>query len=75
MPRADDLPSFSVSFNELPSPAHPLGIKGCGESGAIVGPVAVMNAALDALSLVGVDDIEMPLSSERIWRAIQSAKA
>ena len=75
IPRADDLPSVSVSFNELPSPAHPLGIKGCGESGAIVGPVAVMNAALDALSLVGVDDIEMPLSSERIWRAIQSAKA
>ena len=75
LPRADDLPSFSLTFNQVPSPAHPLGIKGCGESGAIVGPVAVMNAALDALSAIGVDDIDMPLTSERVWRAIQSAEA
>ena len=73
LPRADDLPSFSLKLSEVPSPAHPLGIKGCGESGAIVGPVAVVNAALDALSAVGVTDIDMPLTPERVWRAMRSA--
>lgn len=75
LPRADDLPSFSLILSEVPSPAHPLGIKGCGESGAIVGPVAVMNAALDALLVIGVTDIDMPLTPERVWRAIRSAAA
>jgi len=75
VPRADDLPSFSLILSEVPSPAHPLGIKGCGESGAIVGPVAVMNAALDALLAIGVTDIDMPLTPERVWRAMRSAAA
>ncbi len=75
LPRADDLPSFSLILSEVPSPAHPLGIKGCGESGAIVGPVAVMNAALDALLAIGVTDIDMPLTPERVWRAMRSAAA
>ncbi len=74
LPRADDLPPFSLVLNEVPSPAHPLGIRGCGESGAIVGPAAVMNAALDALAAVGVTDIDMPLTPERVWQAMQAAK-
>ena len=73
MPRADDLPSFSLVLNEVPSPAHPLGIKGCGESGAIVAPAAVINAALDALAVAGVTDIDMPLTPERVWRAMRAA--
>ena len=73
LPRADDLPSFSLVLNEVPSPAHPLGVKGCGESGTIVGPAAVMNAALDALAAVGVTDIDMPLTPQRVWRAMRAA--
>ena len=73
LPRADDLPSFSLVLNEVPSPAHPLGVKGCGESGTIVGPAAVMNAALDALAAVGVTDIDMPLTPQRVWHAMRAA--
>ena len=72
LPRADDLPAFLLVLNGVPSPSHPLGIKGCGESGAIAGPAAVMNAALDALSVLGVTDIDMPLTPERVWRAMQA---
>jgi carbon-monoxide dehydrogenase large subunit len=73
LPRADDLPPFSLVLNGVPSPSNPLGIKGCGESGAIVGPAAVINAALDALAVIGVTDIDMPLTPERVWRAIRTA--
>jgi carbon-monoxide dehydrogenase large subunit len=71
MPRADDLPSFKVGTQVTPCTHNPLGVKGCGEAGAIGAPAAVMNAITDAL---GVRDVEMPATSERVWRAIQSGK-
>ncbi len=57
MPRADDLPSFQVGTTVTPCPSNPLGIKGCGEAGAIAAPPAVINAITDAL---GHEDIAMP---------------
>ncbi|MDP6883680.1 MAG: hypothetical protein QF830_06075, partial [Rhodospirillales bacterium] len=56
-------------------PHNPLGVKGCGEAGAIASPPAVINAVLDALSDLGVTDIAMPATPEKVWRAIQSAQA
>jgi carbon-monoxide dehydrogenase large subunit len=72
MPRADDLPNFLSRFDERqPCTHNPLGAKGCGESGTIGAPAAVVSAVLDAL---GLDDIEMPLTPERVWRAIRAAR-
>jgi len=56
-----------------PSPYNPLGAKGVGEAGCIGAPAAIMNAAIDALAPLGVDDLDMPLTSETIWRAMTSA--
>ena len=74
MPRADDLPSFRVGTRETPCTHNPLGVKGCGEAGAIGAPAATINAIVDALAPLGVRDIEMPATAERVWRAIRSAK-
>src|SRR5262249_49571335 len=74
IPRADDLPSFQVGTEQTPCTHNPLGVKGCGEAGAIGAPAAVMNAITDALWPLGVRDVEMPATSERVWRAMQSAK-
>jgi carbon-monoxide dehydrogenase large subunit len=72
MPRADDLPNFATSFDQSqPCTHNPLGAKGCGESGTIGAPAAVASAVLDALAPLGVDDVEMPLTPERIWRALR----
>ena len=68
MPRADDLPSFKVDTTVTPCPSNPLGIKGCGEAGAIAAPAAVMNAMTDAL---GHEDIAMPATPLAVWRACQ----
>jgi carbon-monoxide dehydrogenase large subunit len=68
MPRADDVPSFKLDTKETPCTHNPLGVKGCGEAGAIGAPAAVMNALTDAL---GVRDLEMPATPERVWRALQ----
>jgi carbon-monoxide dehydrogenase large subunit len=70
MPRADDLPSFKVDTIETPCPSNPLGIKGCGEAGAIGAPPAVINAITDAL---GHEDVAMPATPQVIWRAAQKA--
>ncbi|MFI4936219.1 MAG: xanthine dehydrogenase family protein molybdopterin-binding subunit [Caulobacterales bacterium] len=70
MPRADDLPSFSVDTTVTPCTHNPLGVKGCGEAGAIGAPAAIMNAVTDALN---VRDIAMPATSEKVWRALQGA--
>ncbi len=67
MPRADDVPSFKLDTKETPCTHNPLGVKGCGEAGAIGAPAAVMNALTDAL---GVRDLEMPATPERVWRAL-----
>ena len=54
---------------------NPLGVKGCGEAGAIGAPVAVMNAVIDALSPLGVSDLSMPATPEKVWRAIHGTAA
>ncbi|MBX3644154.1 MAG: xanthine dehydrogenase family protein molybdopterin-binding subunit [Rubrivivax sp.] len=66
MPRADDLPSFQLDHTVTPCTHNPLGVKGCGEAGAIGAPPAFINALTDAL---GVRDIAMPATTERVWRA------
>ncbi|MDX8451367.1 xanthine dehydrogenase family protein molybdopterin-binding subunit [Mesorhizobium sp. VK9D] len=71
MPRAGDLPSFKVSTSNTPCPGNPLGIKGCGEAGAIGSPPAVINAITDAL---GVVDIAMPASPATVWATIRATK-
>ncbi len=68
LPRADDLPNFKVDTRVTPCTHNPLGVKGCGEAGAIGAPAALMNAICDA---TGVKDIEMPATPERVWRAIR----
>ncbi len=70
MPRADNLPSFDVDTAGVPSPLNPLGVKGCGEAGAIASPPAVINAVTDAC---GVANIDMPATAEKVWRACQAA--
>ena len=73
MPRADDFPMFETATQVTPCPHNPLGVKGAGEAGAIGSTPAVVNAVIDALWSVGkkVKDIEMPLTSERVWVALQ----
>ncbi|HZR68695.1 MAG TPA: xanthine dehydrogenase family protein molybdopterin-binding subunit [Burkholderiales bacterium] len=68
LPRAEDVPSFKVGTEETACTHNPLGVKGCGEAGAIGAPAAVMNAITDALK---VKDIEMPATPQRIWRTLQ----
>jgi carbon-monoxide dehydrogenase large subunit len=76
MPRADDMPGladFKLDYIVTPSPHNPLGVKGCGEAGAIAAPPAVMNAVLHALRPAGVTDLSMPATPHKIWQALQSA--
>jgi aerobic carbon-monoxide dehydrogenase large subunit len=68
MPRADNIPSFTVETIETVCPSNPLGIKGCGEAGAIASPPAVINALTDAL---GHEDVVMPATPQVVWRAAQ----
>jgi carbon-monoxide dehydrogenase large subunit len=75
MPRADNMPDLKLGFAGVPSPLNPLGVKGCGEAGAIASPAALMNAVIDALSPLGVKDMDMPATPQRIWRAIHDAAA
>jgi carbon-monoxide dehydrogenase large subunit len=72
-PSAADLPVFETSNLETPSPRNPLGAKGIGESGTVGSTPAVQNAVIDAVSHLGVRHIDMPLSPERVWRAIREA--
>ncbi|WP_395451091.1 xanthine dehydrogenase family protein molybdopterin-binding subunit [Aminobacter sp. UC22_36] len=69
MPRADDLPSFQISTSNTPCPGNPLGIKGCGEAGAIGSPPAVINAITDAL---GHDNLTMPATPQKVWAALRA---
>jgi carbon-monoxide dehydrogenase large subunit len=76
MPRADNLPSISTFTDESsPCKINPLGAKGVGELGTVGGTPTVMNAVIDALRPLGVKQIEMPATPERVWRAIRAAKA
>src|SRR6516162_9076039 len=74
MPRAADFPFFKVNNHVTLCTHNPLGAKGVGEVGAIGVPPAVINAVLDALAPLGVTDISMPATPEKVWRAIQAAK-
>ena len=77
MPRAGDLPMIKVDHSCVtPCTHNPLGVKGCGEAGAIGSPPALVNAVLDALNAGGieVEHIDMPLSPSRVWAAIQAAR-
>lgn len=71
MPRADVVPSMEVVTQSTPCPHNPLGVKGCGEAGAIAAPAAVMNAITNA---IGTRDLTMPATPEKVWRAIQSTR-
>ena len=75
LPRAADLPSMRIESMVTPCRNNPLGVKGCGEAGAIAGPAAFVSAVLDALAPLGVTDIDMPATPERIWRACRDAAA
>ena len=74
IPRADVLPDIEVLSTVTPSPHHPLGVKGIGEAGTIASTCAVYNAVIDALQPLGVGHIQMPLTPERVWRAINARK-
>jgi aerobic carbon-monoxide dehydrogenase large subunit len=75
MPRAEDIPNMAVGDHPSPAKSNPLGTKGCGEAGCAGSLATIANAVIDALSEYGVKHIDMPLTSERVWRAIQDAKA
>ena len=73
MPRADGFPMINVGRIETPSPVNPLGVKGAGEMGSIVSTVTVANAVMDALAPLGLRHVDMPLTMERVYNAMQSA--
>jgi carbon-monoxide dehydrogenase large subunit len=75
MPRADDMPTFDVDSHEVPTAVNPLGAKGVGEAGTVGALPALLNAVNDALAPFGVRHLDMPVTPERVWRAIQDAKA
>ncbi|MFC5948789.1 xanthine dehydrogenase family protein molybdopterin-binding subunit [Pseudonocardia lutea] len=74
LPSAADLPSFTTEIVSTPATSNPLGVKGVGEAGTIASTPAIVNGVLDALRPLGVTDIEMPTTSQRVWRAIQEAR-
>jgi carbon-monoxide dehydrogenase large subunit len=73
IPSAGDLPTFETERTQTPTPRNPLGAKGIGEAGAIGATPAVWNAVVDALSHLGVRNIDMPATPQRVWRAISAA--
>jgi len=75
IPTAAELPHFETARTETPTPVNPLGVKGIGESATIGSTPAVQNAVIDALSPWGVQHLDLPLTSERVWRALGSARA
>ena len=74
IPRADQLPMFETDRTVTPSPVNPLGVKGVGEAGAIAATPAVANAVLDALSPFGIAHLDLPLTPQKVWKAIQAAR-
>ncbi|MDA1099233.1 MAG: xanthine dehydrogenase family protein molybdopterin-binding subunit [Proteobacteria bacterium] len=72
LPRADDLPNFTIDFNEVVEADNPIGAKGAGESATTGAPAAVMNALADALRSAGADPIDMPATTEKVWRALHA---
>jgi aerobic carbon-monoxide dehydrogenase large subunit len=74
MPRADTFPALKTALSEVPSPSNRLGVRSGGEGGTTPALAAVINAIVDALSELGVCHVEMPATSERVWRAIPAAR-
>jgi|GraSoiStandDraft_57_1057295.scaffolds.fasta_scaffold10909_3 aerobic carbon-monoxide dehydrogenase large subunit len=74
MPRAEDIPMMAVGDHPVPAKSNPLGTKGCGEAGCAGSLSVIVNAVVDALSEYGITHIDMPLTPERVWRAIEDAK-
>ena len=76
LPRAQDLPNFAGGLNDsAPTTANPLGVKGTGQAGAIASPQTIMNAVLDALSPLGIEQLDMPATPYLVWSAIQAARS
>jgi aerobic carbon-monoxide dehydrogenase large subunit len=75
LPRAEDIPLMEIGDHPVPAKSNPLGTKGCGEAGCAGSLSTLVNAVLDALSELGITQIDMPLTPERVWRAIRDAKA
>ena len=73
MPRADNFSDMEIASNEVPTQRNPLGVKGAGEAGTVGAMPALMNAIMNALSDVGVTELEMPATPDRVWRAIRDA--
>jgi carbon-monoxide dehydrogenase large subunit len=73
LPKAKAIPALHPIDNDFPSPTNPLGVKGAGEGGATGAPAAVMSAVLDALGPLGIDHLDMPVTPDRLWRAIRDA--
>ena len=74
MPKADGLPSYTTDRTVTPSPINPLGVKGAGETGTIASTPAVANAVIDALAPFGVVHLDLPLTPQKIWKAVAAAK-
>ena len=74
LPRADDLSPLDIALAELPTAANPLGVKGSGQAGCMAAPQTIINAVVDALAPFGIDHIDMPVTPERVWRAIRAAR-
>ena len=74
LPRAEDIPDMAVGDHPVPAKSNPLGTKGCGEAGCAGSLSTIVNAVIDALSEYGITHIDMPLTPERVWRAIRDAK-
>jgi carbon-monoxide dehydrogenase large subunit len=74
LPRAEDIPSMEIGDHPSPAKTNPLGTKGCGEAGCAGSLCVVVNAVIDALSDYGIKEINMPLTPEKVWRAIRDAE-
>jgi carbon-monoxide dehydrogenase large subunit len=74
IPRASDIPDYVIGHTVTPSPNNPLGIKGVGEAGTIGATPAIANAVIDALAPLGIRHLDLPLTPEKIWRAIREKK-
>jgi carbon-monoxide dehydrogenase large subunit len=74
IPKAEFLPSFETGYTQTPTPVNPLGVKGVGETGTIASTPTVYNAVMDALAPLGVEQVDMPLTPERVWRAMTDAQ-
>lgn len=73
MPRADDMPSFEFSYNEIPCQTNEMGVKGCGEAGTVGACPAFVNAVVDALEEYGVKHVDMPITPAKVWQIVNSA--